>query len=313
MNQTVMLLALAAISLLMTATGFILLRKIELDDQRRARTLAMQRSAGFHLPADDEPRSGPPILQVVASIGRRLARSGVLPASTIAELQQTLITAGFRQSNALGLFIGAKVLLPILLLTIGFIAEQQFDIASLPRMIILACCGVAGLLGPDILLRRLRRQHLKALEKGLPDALDMLVICAEAGLALEAGIDRVAMEIALAHPAVALELQITSTELRIIADRRVALTNMGARTGLNILQRLGSTLIQTMQYGTPLGQVLRALAAEMRYELQMRFEAQATRLPVLLTLPMIVFILPCIFIVVGGPAALSVQHALIHK
>jgi tight adherence protein C len=212
----------------------------------------------------------------------------------------------------LGIFVGAKVILLVGIPLIGFIAEQQLNISSMPRVAILVVCAIIGLLGPDMLLRRVRKAHLAALERGLPDALDMLVICAEAGLALEAGIDRVATEIAPAHPAVARELSLTATELRILADRRVALTNMGVRTGLNTLQRLGSTLVQTLQYGTPLGQVLRSLATEMRYEMQMRFEAQAARLPVLLTLPMIVFILPCIFIVVGGPAGLSVQRALIH-
>jgi tight adherence protein C len=307
------LIFLSAISIAMVAISLALLRQIEMQDKQRARLLAMQRSAGFDLPAEDEPRPGPSLVQMVATIGRSLARSGLLPAATIAELQQTLTTAGFRQSNALSLFVGAKVLLPVLLVALAFVAVQQLGITSLPRIMILAGFAVAGLLGPDFLLRRWRAAHLKALERGLPDALDMLVICAEAGLALEAGIDRVAAEIAMAHPAVAAELQITSTELRILADRRVALTNMGTRTGLSVLQRLGSTLIQTMQYGTPLGQVLRALATEMRYELQMRFEAQASRLPVLLTLPMILFILPTIFIVVGGPAALSVQKSFIHN
>jgi tight adherence protein C len=87
---------------------------------------------------------------------------------------------------------------------------------------------------------------------------------------------------------------------------------MGARTGLEAMKRLGATLIQTMQYGTPLSQALRTLATEMRYEMLMRFEAQAARLPVLLTVPMILFILPCIFIVVGGPAALTVGRTFMH-
>ena len=104
----------------------------------------------------------------------------------------------------------------------------------------------------------------------------------------------------------------TSNELRILADRRVALTNMGIRTGLDSLKRLGGTLIQTLQYGTPISQALRTLSSEMRYETLMRFEAQASRLPVLLTIPMILFILPCIFIVVGGPAGLTIARTLIH-
>jgi tight adherence protein C len=121
----------------------------------------------------------------------------------------------------------------------------------------------------------------------------------------------VSTEIAPAYPEVAYELQLTSTEFRILTDRRVALTNMGTRTGLTVMQRLGGTLVQTLQYGTPLSQALRTLASEMRHEMQIRFETRAARLPVLLTLPMIIFILPCIFIVVGGPAGLTIARNFI--
>jgi tight adherence protein C len=136
------------------------------------------------------------------------------------------------------------------------------------------------------------------------------VICTEAGLGLEPAIERVALEIAPAHPAVAEELTNTAHEMRVNADRRAALANLGLRTGLQSLRRLGATLIQTMQYGTPLSQALRVLAAEMRQEAMTRFEARAARLPVLLTVPMIVFILPCVFLIVGGPAVVAVIQAL---
>jgi tight adherence protein C len=172
--------------------------------------------------------------------------------------------------------------------------------------------AIVGLLLPDFIVRRRRAVYLKAAGRGLPDALDMLVICSEAGLGLEIGLERVATEIEPAHPEIAAELKLTCSELRILAERRIALTNMGARTGLEAMKRLGATLIQTMQYGTPLSQALRTLATEMRYEMLMRFEAQAARLPVLLTVPMILFILPCIFIVVGGPAALTVGRTFMH-
>ena len=97
-----------------------------------------------------------------------------------------------------------------------------------------------------------------------------------------------------------------------MTDRRAAILNMGARTGLESLKRLGATLVQTMQYGTPLSQALRTLSAEMRTEMLTRFEERAARLPVLLTVPMIVFILPTVFAVVGGPAMLRVMASLHH-
>jgi tight adherence protein C len=165
---------------------------------------------------------------------------------------------------------------------------------------------VIGLLGPDWTIRWLRGRHLAAVENGLPDALDMLVICAEAGLPLEPAIARVGREIRPAHPAVSVEFLQTASEMRIVSDHRLILTQLGTRTGLAGCKRLATTLVQTLQYGTPLVDALRVLAAEMRTELLTRFEARAARLPVLLTLPMIVFILPCVFLVVGGPAIIQV-------
>ena len=165
--------------------------------------------------------------------------------------------------------------------------------------------GILGLLLPDLIVRNRRKSYLALLNHGLPDALDMLVICSEAGLGLEAAFERVSTEIGRGHPVVAQEMEITSREMRINADRRAALLELGKRTGLENLRRLGSTLVQTMQFGTPLSQALRTLSAEMRQETLTRFEGRAARLPVLLTLPMILFILPCVFLIVGGPALIQ--------
>ena len=108
----------------------------------------------------------------------------------------------------------------------------------------------------------------------------------------------------------AAELKLTASEMKILADRRRALLNMGTRTGLEVMTRLGGTLAQTIQYGTPISQALRVLAAEMRQTTLTRFEEKAAKLPVMLTIPMILFILPCIFLVVGGPAAVSAVETM---
>jgi tight adherence protein C len=97
--------------------------------------------------------------------------------------------------------------------------------------------------------------------------------------------------------------------MRVNADRRVALLNMGIRTGLISLRRLGATLVQTLEYGTPLSQALRTLSSEMRQEALNRFETRAARLPALMTVPMIVFILPCVFLIVAGPAVVHLMQA----
>ena len=156
-----------------------------------------------------------------------------------------------------------------------------------------------------MIIRRLRQQYVHAVESGLADTLDLMLICAQSGLALQPAIVRVEREIRDTYPAVAWELAQTANELQFIADSRVALNNLGNRTGLDSLKKLTGTLIQTIQYGTPLSEALRSMASEMRAETLTRFEARAARLPVLLTMPMITFIMPCVFIIVGGPAVIQ--------
>jgi tight adherence protein C len=254
-----------------------------------------------------------PLAAIAGSVGFLLTRSGLLSAKAIANLESTLTSAGFRGLHALPVFVGAKVLLLAFLPLLAWALLRNAGAASMWLHIGLAGAAAAGLLLPDMVLRGVRKRYLASVERAMPDALDLLVICAEAGLALEQGMERVAKEIKASSPACATELSITHNELRILSDRRTALTNMGARTGLVSLQRLSATLAQALRYGTPLSQALRTLAAEMRTEALTRFEARAARLPVLMTLPMIMFILPCVFLVVAGPAMLAVLEKFAHR
>jgi tight adherence protein C len=174
----------------------------------------------------------------------------------------------------------------------------------------LAVAAGIGLLAPDKVVQHLRKRYLQALEAGMPDSMDMLVICGQAGLGLEASIERVGIEIRHAHPVVAGELTRTAHEMQVNSDTRVALINLGKRTGLESVRRLSAMLVQSMQYGTPMALALRTLSAEQRQEMLARFEAKAGRLPVLLTLPMIMFILPCVFLIVAGPAMVDVYRMM---
>jgi tight adherence protein C len=246
-------------------------------------------------------------------IGGAIVASGVLPAKTCTDLENTLVAAGYRAGSALPLFVGAKVLLIGLLPVMAWTTMEVLELHSPPRLIVAAAAAVLGLLLPDLFIRRLRKRYLAQVERGLADALDLLIICAEAGLPLEAGIDRVAMDFRSGNGPTAAEFELIGQEMRILPDRRQALANAGTRTGLDGIARLGATLAQSMQYGTPLAQALRTLAAESRAAVLNRFEARAARLPVLLTLPMVVFILPCVFIVVGAPAILQALAAFNHQ
>ncbi|MBR0680584.1 type II secretion system F family protein [Roseomonas eburnea] len=271
---------------------------------RRAERLQGRIAALRGLTAGQRPVDVPLPQRVARAVGQAVLASGIVKGETLAELQRTVLAAGFRGARAVAVFIGAKVMLMVSLP----LAMLPLSAGSAPmlRNLLVAGAAVAGLVLPDMVLRRMKEAHARQVERGLADALDLMVICAEAGLPLEGAVERVAAEMQEANRAVAAEFANVGTELRILSDRRQALQNMGDRTGLESLRRLGGTLAQTLQYGTPLSQALRTLSTELRHETLMRFEARAARLPALLTLPTIAFILPCIFLIVGGPAVLRV-------
>jgi tight adherence protein C len=299
MTRVLLLQAAGGIVLAMLLAVALLLPRLRRAERMHGRIAAL-RGLGSARRAEATPAPQ----RLARAVGQAVLASGIVKGETLAELQRTVIAAGFRGPRAVAVFIGAKVLLmgslPLLMLPL------TAGMGPMGRNLLVAGGAVAGLVLPDMALRRMREAHARQVERGLADALDLMVICAEAGLPLEAAVERVAAEMAEANRAVAAEFANVGTELRILSDRRQALQNMGDRTGLDSLRRLGVTLAQTLQYGTPLSQALRILAGELRHETLMRFEARAARLPALLTLPTIAFILPCIFLIVGGPAVLRV-------
>lgn len=303
--MTPVMLALPLLALLLVLLGWGLARMVSRESRMAARILAVQRGAGIDqavAPLDLRERG----LRVLQAIGGLMTGSGIFSGKTVAELEQTLQSAGFRGDRALAVFVGAKlvslVCLPVAMWGLAKLLGLQQPLFSVS----IAVAGILGLLLPDIVAKRLRRNYIVELERSLPDALDLMVICAEAGLALEATIERVSIEIRPASRAMATEFALCDSELRILPDRRQALLNMAERTQLDLLRRVATTLVQSLKFGTPLTQALRSLSAEMRQEQMTRFEARAARLPVLLTVPMILFILPTLVLVTAGPAMIQV-------
>lgn len=308
-RQTLILLA--ATAAIFVIAGIILNRRLRRDALLAARVHAVQRTVGIE--AVVAPAGSPQShsLRLFAGVGEAITRGGLLSANTLEDLELRLNAAGLRGRNMLAPFIGAKLVSLAGLPLLCWLAVERVGWPTSLRILAIAGAGLIGMLLPDYVVQLLHKRHLTAVERGLPDALDMLVICTEAGLGLEPAIDRVGREIGHSHMDVAEELLNAAREMRVNADRRAALMHMGSRTGLQSLRRLGVTLVQTLQYGTPLSQALRALSAEMRQEALTRFEARAGRLPALLTVPMIVFILPCVFMIVGGPAIVHVMQVLL--
>lgn len=293
--------------LLFIGAAFILLGML-LRQQRL--TVRMQMSRGI-APSEDAGNQREALrhawTRVVRALGQLILRTGLLSSRTRAELELTLASAGLRGRNGLELFVGGKILLLVGLPLLTLFGLREMSLPPLLSAVMPAAAGAAGLLLPDFVVRYRRKRYIQRVEQGLPDALDLLVICSQAGLGLTAAIIRVAEEMQQGNADIGLELALTANELQIMTDSRVALQNLGARTGVAGLVRLATTLSQSVQYGTPLSQSMRVLSAEMRKEVLTRFEARAARLGVLLTLPMIIFILPCVFLVVGGPAVVQVM------
>lgn len=220
---------------------------------------------------------------------------------------QRLARAGWRSKDATVVFLFFKIFLPFAFGAVAAFAVYGIGLYDLPPMGRLLTALVAVLGGayvPEIYVRNRAAKRRKALQKGIPDALDLMVICTEAGLGLDAALHKVASEIGPNSPELADELGLTAIELGFLPERRTALANLVARTDLAAIRGVVNTLAQTEKYGTPLAASLRVLASEYRGERMLRAEAKAAKLPATLTIPMIIFILPTLFVVLLGPAVI---------
>jgi tight adherence protein C len=225
------------------------------------------------------------------------------------EIRLKLARAGWRSRDAIMSYLLMRVLAPI---ATGFIAFllifvlQAFEMKAVMKILAVIMAVFFGLALPDIIIKNASQKREAVLRKGMPDALDLLVICAEAGLSLDAALDRVSREIGPSCADLAEEVGLTGVELGFFPDRAKALQNLSDRVPIQGVVALVNTLIQTEKYGTPLAQSLRVLSGEMRDDRMMAAEAKAAKLPATLTIPMILFILPPLFIVLLGPAILKV-------
>ena len=224
--------------------------------------------------------------------------------------QTHLIQAGFRSPNALRNFYGIKAMLaiglPILVLVASRWAPQLTT-----NMIIFAAALLAltGVRLPDYGLGHLRQQRIKKLRNGLPDALDLLVVCVESGLGLAPAIERVARELEFSHPELAQELALVNAEMRAGVERPVALRNLAARSGVDDISGLVGLLIQTIRFGTSVAEALRVYAEEFRDKRMQKAEEQAAKIGTKMIFPLVLCLFPSFFIVAIGPAVLRIIAA----
>ncbi|MFM7403771.1 MAG: type II secretion system F family protein [Erythrobacter sp.] len=247
----------------------------------------------------------------------RLDRLNVLQESQIKSIQQKLAHAGYRNKELAVLIIGARAILPLviggMMGVLIYVVEFWPDWDPMTRLGAFAMSVFLSYKGPELYLSNKASKRTKEIQKGLPDALDLLVICAEAGLTVDAGISRVAKELGRAYPELGDEFALTAIELSFLNERRMAFNNLAYRVNLEAVKGVVTTMVQTERYGTPLASALRVLSAEFRNERMMRAEENAARLPAIMTVPLILFILPTLFVVILGPAACSIQDNLINR
>jgi len=244
-----------------------------------------------------------------------LSKFKMLQDEQLKTIQLRLLQAGIRSKDMAVAVVFGRLVLPLVLggvMALWVYSTEDFaDWSGFSCYMIVAGTLLLAYKAPDLALKNQVDKRTAAIRKGLPDALDLMVICAEAGLTVDAAFARVSRELRRAYPELGDEFQLTSVELGFLTDRRQALENLAMRVNLESLRGVVTTMIQTEKYGTPLASALRVLSAEFRHERMMRAEEKAARLPAIMTVPLILFILPVLFVVILGPAACSIKDTLI--
>ena len=240
-----------------------------------------------------------------------LAKYVVPKASTERDSAQTrLIQAGFRSPEALRNFYGIKAVLaisfPILVLIAARWAPQLSTSSIAFFAILLAFIGVRL---PDYGLSYMRERRIKRLRNGLPDALDLLVVCVESGLGLTPAIERVSRELEFSHTELAQELALVNAEMRAGVERPVALRNLAARSGVDDINGLVGLLVQTIRFGTSVAEALRVYSEEFRDKRMQKAEEQAAKIGTKMIFPLVLCLFPSFFIVAVGPAVLRIIAA----
>jgi tight adherence protein C len=221
--------------------------------------------------------------------------------------------AGFHSPSAMVTFLAAQVLTPIALTAIAaayLFAVLDTGLPATTRLAILPGAALLGYFGPTLFLSNKVTKRREAILRAWPDALDLLLICVESGMSMDVALKRVSEEIGAQSPELAEELSLTVAELSYLNDRRQALENLGARTGLYSVRAVVASLVQSEKHGTSLGMSLRVLAQESRDTRMMAAEKKAAALPPKLTVPMILFFLPALFVVILALAIIKLMQEM---
>ena len=244
--------------------------------------------------------------RVLSDVGK------LLPTSTkdLSSTKRMLVRAGYRRPEAIMVLRGAKILLPILLAAIVYFSGLT-NTTKVNPLFVWILTLLAGFLLPDMWLSRQVRKRQFVLRKALPDALDLLVVCIEAGLGLDQAFMRVSQELRITHPELSGELDMVNAQIRVGRTRIEAMRELASRTGVDDIKALVAMLIQTDRFGTSVSQSLRVHADDMRMKRRQRAEEAAAKTPVKMVPPLVFFIFPALFVVILGPAIITIFRQFI--
>lgn len=260
-----------------------------------------------------KPPPLPGVVPLLQKVGQAAAEP-FLPKTREAqsELRRRLGYAGIYSPSAIKVVTGAKVISLGLGLIGGYFAGTQLD-GFFMMLAALSVGGLVGYLAPTFWLKSAIKRNKKALTYGLADALDLMVVCVEAGLTVDSAMQRVGQEMALAHPAISREWGFTHMETRVGLSRMEALKNLGTRTGCEALQSLSAMLIQADRFGTSIAAALRVHADTLRINRHHAAEELAAKASVKMSFPLVLFIFPSTFIVLAGPTVIGLMNSPLFK
>ena len=245
--------------------------------------------------------------QILAKVGNLIPAS---PAD-LTTSQQRLYNAGYRSDGALKIFYGVKVVLTLALPALVWITLTHFGVTTENRIGLTVLSAGLGFLGPNEFVLRMVKRRQRQISRGLPNALDLMVVCVESGLGLDQSILQVSRELRQGHPEISSEFGITNLEMRHGKRRAEALRNLGDRTGVDDMKKLVSTLVQADRFGTSIAETLRTHSEFMRTMVRQRAEEKAAKMGIKLVFPIFFCILPSLFVVTVGPILIKIFFELI--
>ena len=311
LRLAIIILAAAAAAASVLAVALPLLARNRFASRLKAVTERRQELSDAQLLALKGRRKAQSRVALMRAVVNRLKLGALLDSKP---LKARLAQAGWRGRSAPLTFIFSRVALPTLFLSIAMAySATLFAHLALPaKLTILIGAGAIGAYLPSVMLTNAIQKRQHAIGRSFPDALDLMVICVDSGLSIDAAISRSVDEMMHSAPELTEELGLTGAELSFLTERRQAWVNLAERIGLGPVKSLATTMQQTDRYGTPVGQALRVLATENRETRMAEAEKKAASLPAKLSVPMILFFMPVLFMVIAGPAAIQVMALMKH-